>query len=147
MEELLQDTCVEIIRHFEGFRQESSFLTWAAAVARSQLHRQRRRRRRYAVRDGAIEQVVRSFPDFVGAQQLDPEGHARGARLRGALVEALARLPELDREVFLLRQLEGMTAPEVGAALGLSVAAVKSRLHRARASLRAQLGADLRVAA
>lgn len=144
-EELLQDTCVEVIRHIHGFRGDASFLTWATAVARSQLHRQRRRRRRYAVRDGAIEQVVSSFPEFIGRREPCPEHHAGSERLREALAEALSELSTCDRQVFLLRQIEGMTAPEVGAQLGLSVAAVKSRLHRARSLLRARLGADVRV--
>jgi len=138
-EELFQDACVDIIRHIGGYRGDASFVTWATTVIRSQLGRQRRRRRRYAVRDQAIETVVHSFPEFVGRGARDPEDHAGDERLRVALGVAMAQLSELDREVFMLRQAYGMTAPEVAERLGLSVAAVKSRLHRARRELRSAL--------
>ena len=139
LDEVVQDTYVEIIRHVGGFRGESSFLTWAAAVARSQLHRQRRRRRRFAVRDGAIDLAARSFPELLGQTSPNPEGETETGHLRGHLRRALAELAPLDREVFILRQLEGMTAPEVADTLGLTVPAVKSRLHRARQQLRTTL--------
>lgn len=53
--------------------------------------------------------------------------------------QAIARLPEAYRVVFLLAQVEGLSGPETGSVLGLSVAAVKSRLHRARLRLRKEL--------
>lgn len=139
LDEVLQDTYVEIIRHLGGFRGESSFLTWATAVARSQLYRQRRRRRRYTVRDDAIDLAAKSFPELLGQSGPDPEDEASNEHLRAILRTAMAELASLDREVFILRQLEGMTAPEVAGTLGLTVPAVKSRLHRARQQLRSLL--------
>lgn len=145
IDEILQDTWVEIIRHLHGFRGESSFLTWATAVARSQIHRHRRRRQRYSVRDEAIDLAVRSFPELGGCSERDPEDSAAHERLRAVLDEALSTLPELDRLVFVHRQLDGMTAPEVATHLGLTVSAVKSRLHRARRQLRERLLGDVRL--
>lgn len=139
IDEVVQDTYVEIIRHLGGFRGDSSFLTWATAVARSQLYRQRRRRRRFAVRDGAIDLAARSFPELLGQNGVDPEDETSNEHLRALLRAALAELAPVDREVFVLRQLEGMTAPEVAETLGLTVPAVKSRLHRARQQLRTLL--------
>ena len=147
LEELLQDTYLEILRHLAGFRGEASFLTWAMAVARSQLHRQRRRQRRYAAGDEAVEFAASSFPELVGRGGRSPEDHTHDERLRVVIDEALASLSELDRKVFVLREAEGMTAPEVARALGLSVSAVKSRLHRARALLRDRLDKDIYLAA
>ena len=147
LEDVLQDTYVEIIRHLGGFRGESSFLTWATAVARSQLYRHRRRRHRYSVRDEAIDLASRSFPELLGAGGFEPEGHATSERLRQVLCEAVAELAEMDRQVFVLRQIEGLTAPETATTLGLSVSAVKSRLHRARVHLRERLARDTRTGA
>ena len=145
VEDVLQDTYVEIIRHLGGFRGESSFLTWATAVARSQLYRHRRRHRRYSVRDEAIDLASRSFPELLGVGASEPEEHTHSERLREVLAEALAELADVDRQVFVLRQIEGQTAPEVAAVLDLSVPAVKSRLHRARQLLRDRLANDPRA--
>ncbi len=60
---------------------------------------------------------------------------------REAVSAAIAQLPRLYREVLILRDLEERTAPEVAATLGISVSAVKSRLHRARLTLRDDLQA------
>ena len=60
-----------------------------------------------------------------------------------ALQEALAALPEIEREIFLLREAAGLTYGEIGAACDLSVDAVRSRLHRAREQLRATLDATM----
>lgn len=146
VEDVLQDTNVEIIRHLHGFRGDSSFLTWATAVARSQLHRHRRRHRRYDVRDGAIEHASKSYPELAGLAELAPDDETARNELRGVLAAALDGLSDLDRQVFVLREVEGMTAPEAAEALGLSISAVKSRLHRARAALRTTLATDPRVA-
>jgi RNA polymerase sigma-70 factor (ECF subfamily) len=55
------------------------------------------------------------------------------------LARALARLSQADREVLILRDLEGLSGEETAAALGVTVRAMKSRLHRARLRLAAQL--------
>ena len=144
-DDVLQDTYVEIVRHLAGFRGESSFMTWATAVARSQLNRHRRRHRRHVRRDDAIDTASRSYPTLFGQVEPEPELQACADSLRAPLLAALAELAELDREVFVMRELDGMTAPEVASALGLSIPAVKSRLHRARRSLRETLGDDPRI--
>jgi DNA-directed RNA polymerase specialized sigma24 family protein len=61
------------------------------------------------------------------------------ADLRLDLTRAIAALPEAYRVALILRDVEELTAPEVAASLGLSVQAVKSRLHRARAMVRESL--------
>lgn len=60
-------------------------------------------------------------------------------QLRHDLVNAIAALPPHYREILILRDIEELTAPEAAAYLNISVAAVKSRLHRARSLMRAQL--------
>jgi RNA polymerase sigma-70 factor (ECF subfamily) len=55
------------------------------------------------------------------------------------MLEALEKLPAEYRAVFILRDIEGFTNAEAGETLGISVAAVKSRLHRARLTLRGML--------
>lgn len=62
-------------------------------------------------------------------------------QLRHDLVMALAKLPPHYREIIILRDIEELSAPETADHLGISVAAVKSRLHRARSLMRDQLAA------
>ena len=67
---------------------------------------------------------------------------AEAAALRGALVDALRRLPAKQREAVVLRYLADLREDEVAAALGVASGTVKSHLHRALTTLRAQLGTD-----
>ena len=61
------------------------------------------------------------------------------ATLAGDLVKAIAALEPIYRQVLIMRDMQELTAPQVAAALGITVDAVKSRLHRARAQLRVML--------
>ena len=139
VDDILQDTLLEIVRNIHSFRGESSFMTWAARVAFTQANRHRRRRRRFSTRDGAIAAVATSIPDYFSADFNDPERAAFGAEDSRRVAVAVARLAELDRDVLLLRDLHGYSTSEVAEQLGLSAAAVKSRLHRARAQFRQSL--------
>jgi RNA polymerase sigma-70 factor, ECF subfamily len=69
----------------------------------------------------------------------DPEREAASGELRVLLESAIDRLPDGAREVFMLREVEGMSTAEVGSSLGISEDAVKTRLSRARAALRHDL--------
>jgi RNA polymerase sigma-70 factor, ECF subfamily len=65
--------------------------------------------------------------------------------ISAAIAQALADLPQVDRDVFLMRETAGLSYEEIAAACELSPDAVRSRLHRTRQHLRAALGAPLRV--
>jgi RNA polymerase sigma-70 factor (ECF subfamily) len=63
--------------------------------------------------------------------------------LSASLNQALAALPELDRDVFLLRETAGLSYDEIAGTCGLTPDAVRSRLHRARQQLREMLGRSI----
>ena len=65
--------------------------------------------------------------------------------LATALHEAIGQLPELDRDVFILRETAGLSYQEIAAACELPVENVRARLHRVRQALRSQLGSSLRL--
>jgi RNA polymerase sigma-70 factor (ECF subfamily) len=67
-------------------------------------------------------------------------GSSATQELQTAVRQALAALPELDRDVFLLRETVGLSYEEIAEACGMTPAAVRSRLHRARRALRESLG-------
>ena len=124
--EVLQETMLAVTRHIGGYRGDAKLSTWLFQLARSACTKQRRRERPEA---SALE-IDRAVEP--GA---DPERLASAAELAALLGRALMRLNEGQREVVVLRDVEGLSAPEVAEILGLEIGAVKSRLHRARAAL------------
>jgi RNA polymerase sigma-70 factor (ECF subfamily) len=136
--DVLQDTLLAAARGIRGFRGASSLSTWLYTVARSFCLKKRRTSK------FAPDEVV-SFDDpktitHAPAPGKSPEGAASDRELAVLLDRAMGSLDPASREVLVLRDVEGLTAPEVAQILGVSVDAVKSRLHRARADVRAGLG-------
>jgi len=133
-EDLVQDVLATLIRSLDSFRGEASLSTWTYIVAKRACGRLRKRAARQAplAEDDA---TLATTPDP------GPGPHRRLERrqLGEALERAIATLPTAQREVLVMRDVEGLSAAEVGEALGLGERAVKSRLHRARLALRAQL--------
>jgi RNA polymerase sigma-70 factor, ECF subfamily len=85
--------------------------------------------------------------DAVPAENADPERARERWRLVQAVHQAIASLDRASREILVMRDLEGLSGAEVGAALGLTTAAMKSRLHRARKALRRLLAKNAEVGA
>ncbi len=135
-EDVLQESLLAAARALPEFRGESSLSSWLYSIARSFCIKQQRglaaraRRRATVGTDHAM-----SVADETPA----PDQSAADRELINAVDAALAALPADYREVLLLRDVEGLTAPEVAAALALNVPQVKSRLHRARVALRGRL--------
>ncbi|MCC6992912.1 MAG: sigma-70 family RNA polymerase sigma factor [Acidobacteria bacterium] len=137
--EVLQDTFLAMVRSLRAFRADASLSTWLYAIAHNACAR---RARRPAAAPRGIESLEGLTPADEGtliAPGPDPESAAAGREMARALDAALQRLAGPERAVLMLRDVEGLPASEVATALGISVAAVKSRLHRARAKLRATL--------
>ena len=140
-EEVLQDTFLQAFRNLAKFEERSRFSTWIYRIATNEaLMRLRKARRKREVfledhlgLDGelprhAIREFVRSTLDEVEDRE----------RMR-ILGDLLAEMPEDYRVVFTMRDMDGLTNAEVAEVLGISVAAVKSRLHRSRLYLRDRL--------
>ena len=139
--DVLQETLLAAARGVREFRGASSLSTWLYTIARSFCIK-KRRASKFAPTDTV------SLDDQAAALQprtLDkgPEEATSDRELTALLNRAIASLDPTSREVLVLRDVEGLTAPEVAEVLGVSVNAVKSRLHRARAEVRAQLEAGL----
>jgi RNA polymerase sigma-70 factor (ECF subfamily) len=132
----LQEIFIQVDRSLPKFKGESSLYTWAFRLATNCCLNYKRRLGRtngHAPLDEALRDAV-LLP--VARPGDDPDTTCR-ARFRQQLVEqALLKLPETQRSVLVLCDLEDMTAPETAAALQIGVNVVKSRLHRGRASLK-----------
>jgi RNA polymerase sigma-70 factor (ECF subfamily) len=144
--DILQETFLGMVRSLREFREESKFSTWLYRIAANACLKKRRR----GVHDPAPEQELSldelmPRPDAEGRKPeiADWSDDAERALLRGELSgrmeAAIDRLPKDYKIVLVLRDVEGLSAEETAQAVGLSVAAVKSRLHRARVFVRKEL--------
>lgn len=131
-EDVLQDTLLSVANHLADFEGRSSFSSWVFALTRSACVRKRRGLKNQApVSDAGLSETQDSAPS--------PETRAADHELAAALSSMLDGLSDDHREVILLRDVEGLSAPEAANVLGISVDALKSRLHRAREALRTAL--------
>jgi RNA polymerase sigma-70 factor (ECF subfamily) len=142
-EDVTQDVLLQVVRKLPTFRGESAFPTWLhrITVNAALSHRRKRAvREEHRSRD-PLDVVLEEVP--AGAQQRTPEPEAEAlSRETRRLIEwAIAQLPAPYRSVFVLADVEGLPNAEVGEQLGLSLPAVKSRLHRARHLMRQALSA------
>jgi RNA polymerase sigma-70 factor (ECF subfamily) len=135
-EDVVQQAYVNAYTHLRQFDGRSQFSTWLTRIAVHEAIARARRRGRYTElgeEGGTVEQFMarRSPPD--------PERQAFAHELAGLLESAIDGLPDGCREVFVLRQIEGLNTAETAECLGVSDDVVKTRLSRARAALRQDL--------
>jgi RNA polymerase sigma-70 factor (ECF subfamily) len=142
-EDVTQDVLLQVVRNLGGFRGESALSTWLhrVTVNAALAHRHRR-----AVREGRqarepVEAFVEAEHERAPARRwsVAPEEAALTQETHQVIEAAIARLPEMYRDVFVLADVEGVPNAETADLLGLSVPAVKSRLHRARLMMRKAL--------
>jgi RNA polymerase sigma-70 factor (ECF subfamily) len=134
--EVLQETLLAAFRYLPGFRGDARLSTWLYQIARSFCIKKRRGEHptRSLDEDGATELVDPS-------PRPDARAHAR--EIGEALSRAIAVLPQEQREVLILRDVEGLSAEEAADVAGIEVGALKSRLHRARMAMRTELAGIL----
>jgi len=133
-DDAVQEAFVKLAQRADVVR-DPSLLSWLFSVVRNaclkMLRPLVRERRSLGERVADIDVVASETPD--------PETALERWRLVHAVHIAIATLPRPQREVLVMRDLEGLSGPETCAALGLSDANMKARLHRARAELRSEL--------
>jgi RNA polymerase sigma-70 factor (ECF subfamily) len=142
-EEVTQDVLVTVVRKIGTFKREAAFSSWLYRIAANAAYERLRSRRSRA--EVSLEPLLPVFDEE--GRHVHPvvdwsarlEDPAVTGEVKAALERAVSRLPQEYRLVVILRDVEGLTNDEVAEALGLSVAAVKSRLHRARLFLRKEL--------
>jgi len=147
-EEVVQEVFLAVYEKIHTFRGEAAFTTWLFRLtANAALSRLRRRKRSKEV---PMEEYFPQFrPD--GHHLIRPvvdwsanlEARLADAQLQQLLRQAIELLQPLDKAVLVLSDFEDLSNKEIGEALGLTVLAVKARLHRARLFLRGQLAVAL----
>ncbi len=131
-DDILQDTLLNIANHLGDFEGRSSLSSWVFSLTRSACARKRR---------GLKNRPHEGDDRLVGTPDPSPTPETTTAdrELAAVLSRALDGLSDDHREVIFLRDVEGLSAPEAASSLGISVEALKSRLHRAREALRLAL--------
>jgi len=141
-EDALQEAFLSAWRALPRFKREAKFSTWIFRIATNAALMRLRKRRPDVVSldqplagDGESDAAPMELRDWSAT----PDEELANQETRAAMDEAIAALPPELAAVFVLRDLEGMSNEEAAEATGLSLAAAKSRLHRARLFLRDRL--------
>lgn len=130
-EDVIQQAYVNAYAHLRQFNGKARFATWLTRIAINEAIARVRRQRKYE----PFDEEGSSVP-FPVSQPSDPERQAFAGELGGLLEWAVDGLADGAREVFVLREVEGLSTAEVAETLGVSEDVVKTRLSRARAALR-----------
>ncbi len=144
--DVLQETLLSMARGVRDFRGASSISTWLYTIARSFCIKKRRKSKFAPTEERSLDTELVAEGRRLTDPAQSPEDALASKQVEHALERAIRSLEPMYREVLLLRDAEGLTAPEVAEVLGVSVQAVKSRLHRARLSVREQVAPMLETA-
>lgn len=137
--DVAQESLLSMARSVRSFRGDSSVSSWLYTIARRFCIKKRRRSKFAPSREESLDTPGPAAAQQLADPGLSPEQEASNRELASALTHAIDALDPARREVLVLRDIEGLSAPEVARILGVSVDAVKSRLHRARVAIREQL--------
>lgn len=140
-EDVLQESFLQVYRSLESFRGESAFSTWLFKIATNGCLMKIRKKKKVDLVsiDKPIEFDGSSLQREIVDWSQNPSLQHGNDEMRRVLERVIAELPEDKRVVLVLKDVEGFSNQEIGDMLGMSVAAVKSRLHRARLTMRDSL--------
>ncbi len=143
--DLVQETFLNAYRGLKGFRGDARVSTWLYTIASRACMRMRRKRKGEPEHELSLDEFIPTSEGELRLQipidGLTPEEALQNKQLREALDQAINRLPKKYRMTLVLRDMEGLSAKEVGEIMGVNERAVKSRLHRARLFVRKELSA------
>ncbi len=144
-EDAMQDAFMKAYSHLDKFHEDSRFYTWLVRIAANEALMRLRKRRPNQV---SLDEPIETDDDFIPQQIEDwgpsPEQRFAQTEMRDILRGVIEELTPDFRIVFVLRDVEGLSTEETAEAVGISEAAVKSRLLRARLKLRQKLDRHFR---
>ena len=134
-DDLLQEIFLKIWTALPSFRGEAQTYTWIYRIATNEaLNALRREKVRAALRFSSLDEVME--------RRIDSDPWFSGDAAQRTLSKAVARLPEKQRQVFILRYYDEMPYEEMSKVLDTSVGALKASYHLAQEKIRAALGED-----
>ena len=147
-EDVAQEAFVRAFRNLASFRAESKFSTWLISITLNEARTRLRRKMLVPMDslDTPRDEDQHVSPALLRDWREIPSEALERGEIRKLLQDAIACLPDIYRQVFLLRDVEEMNINETASALNISVPSVKVRLHRARMMLQKQLAPQLKTA-
>ena len=124
LEDALQEVFMSALSKLDSLREPAAFSAWIASIARNLARDWHKRRREHS-----------ATPELIDAQR----GPSRNLDDALGVLEAIQQLPEAYRELMVLRFVEGLSGPEIAAALDITPGSARVKLHRGLTMLRAQL--------
>ncbi len=145
-EEVAQETFLKAFRNLGSFRAESKFSTWLLSITLNEARNRLRRKNtvRMESLDAPPEEQQHVTPTVLTDWREIPSETLERKEVRLMLQQAITALPDIYREVLLLRDVEELSVIESAKALGITEASVKVRLHRARLMLQKKLAPQLK---
>jgi RNA polymerase sigma-70 factor, ECF subfamily len=145
-EDAAQEAFLKAFRNLAQFRGESKFGTWLVSITLNEARSRLRSKKNIKMEslDEAQEGQGNVSPALLRDWREVPSEALERKEVRLLLQQAISDLAPIYREVFLLRDVEGLSVSESVEALGISIASVKVRLHRARMMLQKKLAPQLK---
>jgi RNA polymerase sigma-70 factor (ECF subfamily) len=144
--DVTQEVFVKVFRSISSFHGDATLRTWIYRIALHEASNQRRWWSRHKRQELTIDAPIEneegestSLAESLAAGDASPFEHAARAQTRRRVEDALRHLPEVYREVVVLREIEGFGYEEIAEILNVNLGTVKSRLTRGRAALREHL--------
>ena len=142
-EDVVQEAYVKAFAALPGFKGDAALSTWLTRIVVNEaLERKRRAGRRRQLLEGQGVAFIEGYREALmrGSDAgLSAEQSLMRAELAKLIEAAIARLPEVFRPAFVLREIEGLSVAETAAALDITEATVRTRLYRAKQKLQAEL--------
>jgi RNA polymerase sigma-70 factor (ECF subfamily) len=142
-EHTMQETFLSLVKNIAQFNGKSKLSTWLYTVVSNHCLMMARKEKKHTV--SSIDDDEFYFDEInIADWKVSPDNVTENNELKMLLDTAINKLPQDYKIIFLLRDIEGLSTEETGKITNLSVPAVKSRLHRARAFLRNELNNKLK---
>jgi RNA polymerase sigma-70 factor (ECF subfamily) len=145
-EDVAQEAFLRAFRSLSKFRADSKFSTWLISITLNEARSRLRQRQLVKMEslDETAEDQRHVSPALLRDWREIPSEALERKEVRSILRQAIEELPEIYRDVFVLRDVEEMSVNEVAEAMGVSISVVKVRLHRARIMLQKRLVPELK---
>jgi RNA polymerase sigma-70 factor, ECF subfamily len=138
-EDVMQQAYINAFVHLEQFESRAQFSTWLTRITIYEALARRRKQRPEEPLSTNDDQIDDAMAEPLRTSEVSPERQAYSSEIGRLIEEAVDALPDTYRDVFMLREVEGLSTSETAEGLGVGEEAVKTRLHRARAMVRRTL--------
>jgi RNA polymerase sigma-70 factor (ECF subfamily) len=140
IEDVVQQAYVQAFLHLDQFDGSARWSTWVCRIAINEALARLRQRGRFvsieAMSEAMSEDMMANLPKVSSD---DPERAAAGREFGHMVERAIDELPDIYRSVLIMREVEGMSTSDAASVLDVEPEVIKTRLHRARAALRAAI--------